>query len=138
MTPPSPAKPAVIALAAETPARRVEALRVFMTGLTVQAEIGLYARERGRRQPLVIAVEAEVEPRRVSDPDETVNYETFAARARKLADSGHVDLVETFAQRLADLLLDHPRVMRVRVRVDKPEALGDAAQVGCELILTKA
>ncbi len=137
-TPPVAAKPAVLTLAAETPARRVERVRVFMNGLTVQAEIGLYARERGRRQPLVIDVEAEIEPRRIADPDETVNYEHFAAKARQLADSGHIDLVETFAERFADALLDHPRVMRVTVRVEKPEALGEHASVGVQLIVTKA
>lgn len=138
-TPPSTIIPLPVpGLAADPPARRVERVRVFMTGLTVQAQIGLYARERGRRQPLVIDVEAEIEPRRIAEPDETVNYEHFAAKARKLADQGHVDLVETFAERYADLLLDHPRVLSVRVRVDKPEALGDQASVGVELIVTKA
>jgi dihydroneopterin aldolase len=108
-----------------------------MNRLTVQAEIGLYARERGRRQPLILSVAAEIEPQRVSDPDQTVNYEHFAAKARALADSGHVDLVETFAERYADLLLAHPRVRRVTVRVEKPEALGTDAEVGVELTLAR-
>ncbi len=130
-------KPAVLSLAVEQPQRRVERLHVFLQRLTVQAEIGLYARERGRRQPLVLSVDAEIEPQRVSEPDQTVNYEHFAAKARALADAGHVDLVETFAERYADLLLDHPRVLRVTVRVEKPEALGTDAEVGVEVTLSK-
>jgi len=130
-------KPTVLSLAVDQPQRRVERLHVFMQRLTVQAEIGLYARERGRRQPLVVSVDAEIEPQRVSEPDQTVNYEHFAAKARTLADAGHVDLVETFAERYADLLLDHPRVMRVTVRVEKPEALGADADVGVEVTLSK-
>ena len=130
-------KPTVLSLAVDQPQRRVERLHVFMQRLTVRAEIGLYARERGRRQPLVLSVDAEIEPQRVSEPDQTVNYEHFAAKARALADAGHVDLVETFAERYADLLLDHPRVMRVTVRVEKPEALGTDADVGVEVTLSK-
>lgn len=130
-------KPAVLSLAVDQPQRRVERLHVFLQRLTVQAEIGLYARERGRRQPLVLSVDAEIEPQRVSEPDQTVNYEHFAAKARALADGGHVDLVETFAERYADLLLDHPRVLRVTVRVEKPEALGTDAEVGVEVTLSK-
>jgi dihydroneopterin aldolase len=130
-------KSAKLILAVDQGQHRVERLSVFMNHLTVQAEIGLYARERGRRQPLVVSVAAEIEPQRVSDPDQTVNYEHFAAKARALADAGHVDLVETFAERYADLLLDHPRVRRVTVRVEKPEALGTDAEVGVEVTLTK-
>ena len=130
-------KPAVLSLAVDQPQRRVERLHVLLQRLTVQAEIGLYARERGRRQPLVLSVDAEIEPQRVSEPDQTVNYEHFAAKARALADAGHVDLVETFAERYADLLLDHPRVLRVTVRVEKPEALGTDAEVGVEVTLSK-
>jgi dihydroneopterin aldolase len=130
-------KSAELILAVDQEQHRVERLSVFMNHLTVQAEIGLYARERGRRQPLVVSVAAEIVPQRVSDPDQTVNYEHFAAKARALADAGHVDLVETFAERYADLLLDHPRVRRVTVRVEKPEALGPDAKVGVEVTLTK-
>ncbi len=130
-------KPASLAIAVDQPARRVERLSVFLHRLTVQAEIGLYARERGRRQPLILSVEAEIEAQRISEPDQTVNYEHFATKARDLADAGHVDLVETFAERYADLLLDHPRVHRVTVRVEKPEALGLDADVGVEITLAK-
>ena len=41
---------------------------------------------------------------------------------------GHVMLAETLAERVAALLLEHPRVMRARVRVEKldlgPGAVG--------------
>lgn len=117
---------------------RVERLRVFMRGLTVQAEIGLYARERGRRQPLIIDAEAELEPRHVHHVGETLNYEAMVSKARALADGGHIDLVETFATRLAEQLLEHPLATRVTVRIEKPEALGDAALAGVEIIVTKA
>ena len=130
-------KPASLILAVDQPQRRVERLSVFMHRLTVQAEIGLYARERGRRQPLILSVDAEIEAQRVSEPDQTVNYEHFATKARALAEAGHVDLVETFAERYADLLLDHPRILRVTVRVEKPEALGTDADVGVEVTLAK-
>ncbi len=132
------AKAPMLSLATDVSAVHVEALRVFMRGLTVQAEIGLYAHERGRRQPLIVDIEAELEPRRVHHVGDTLNYETMVAGARALADSGHIDLVETFATRLAEDLLSHPLARRIRVRVEKPEALGDAALAGVELIVTKA
>jgi 7,8-dihydroneopterin aldolase/epimerase/oxygenase len=108
-------------------------LTVFMRGLTVEAEIGLYAHERGRRQPLLVEIEAGLHPHAVEGLADTLNYELLAANARAVAAEGHIDLVETYVQALASRCLEHPQVRRVRVRVEKPEAL-QGAVAGVELI----
>ena len=69
---------------------------------------------------------------------DTVNYELVRDRAKALAAAGHWKLVETFAERLANRLLDHPIVMRVTVRVEKPGARDGAEEVGVEICVTKA
>ncbi len=111
----------------------IEALSVFVEGLSVDAEIGLYDHERGRTQPLSVDVELALTPAIAHGIHGTVNYETLAAKARALAASGHIELVETFAERLAADCLNHPRAVRVRVRVRKPEAIEGAAAAGVEL-----
>jgi dihydroneopterin aldolase len=110
----------------DTPSLAVSGLTIFMRGLTVEAEIGVYAHEKGRRQPLRVEVEAVVEPRIVGGISDTLNYEHLASAARRLANEGHIDLVETYAERLAAVVLDHAQVRQVRVRVEKPEALQGA------------
>ncbi len=122
--------------------------KVFVRGLVVQAEIGVHAHEHGRRQPLVIDVELDLDVRpglgtgasadwgAIAD---TVDYEEIGRRARAIAAAGHIDLVETFAWRLARACLEAPRVVAVRVRVDKPEALApQAAAAGVEISLRRA
>jgi dihydroneopterin aldolase len=104
----------------------VSGLTVFMRGLTVEAEIGLYAHERGRRQPLRVEIEASLAPRPVEGLAETLNYELLASAARRVAGDGHIDLVETYVQRVAAACLEYALVERVRVRVEKPEALPGA------------
>ena len=117
-----------------TPPLRAEALSVFVEGLSLQAEIGLYAHGRGRRQPLSVDVELSLTPLAgAADIHATVNYETLAAKAHALADSGHIELVETFAERLAAACLEHPRAISARVRVRKPEAIAGATAAGVEL-----
>jgi len=111
----------------------VSGLAVFLRGLIVDAEIGVYAHERGRRQPLRIDVEAKLDPRPVYGITDTLNYEVIANAARDLAAQGHIDLVETYAQRLAAACLEHPLVWEVRVYVEKPEAL-EGAMAGVEVI----
>ena len=58
-----------------------------------------------------------------ADLSDALNYETILAAAREIAAGGHIELVETFAERLAYACLADPRVTKARVRVEKPLAL---------------
>ena len=70
---------------------------------------------------------------------ETVNYEMISRAAQDLAAHGHWQLVETFAQRLAEAMFTDARVSRARVRVEKPTALAPVAEAaGVEVILVRA
>lgn len=111
---------------------------MFMRGLRVEAQIGVHPHERGRTQPLLVDVEVELAPAPVAGIADTLNYEELAALARALADRGHTELVETYAQDLAGAVLRLAGVRRVRVRVDKPEALPGAAGAGVEVALARA
>ena len=118
-------------------APRIEALTVFVRGLTVEAGIGVHDHELGRLQPLVIDVTLELTPAPVERLGDTVNYETVAAAARAIVAEGHVGLVETFAQRLALACLADAHVRRCRVRIEKPGALAGAVAPGCEVVLSR-
>ncbi|MFN8829715.1 MAG: dihydroneopterin aldolase [Labrys sp. (in: a-proteobacteria)] len=100
---------------------------VFVRALRVEAHIGYYAHEKGHTQPLVIDVELDVAAEDFGSDDlaRTVDYDTIADHARSLART-HVDLVETFAERLAALCLGHPLTRAVRIRIEKPQAIKDA------------
>jgi dihydroneopterin aldolase len=117
---------------------KVVATTIFVTGLKLEAEIGVYKHELGRAQPLVVDVSLEVDVAGVHRLKDTVNYEFVAAAARAIAAEGHIALVETFAERLAHACLEDPRVNAVRVRVEKPLALApDAAGAGVEIRLVR-
>lgn len=117
---------------------RAEMTRVFVRGLTVQAQIGVYKHEVGKVQPLVVDVELDVPDvgrERLSD---TLNYETILAAAQAIADQGHIQLVEAYADRLARACLEDARVARARVRVEKPLALAPhAVAAGVEVTLVR-
>lgn len=121
-----------------TPAVRTVMTKVFVTGLRVEAHIGVYDREVGATQPLVIDAELDVPTAGAERLADTVNYETIAAAAQEIAASGHIALVETFAERLAQACLADPRVTRARVRVDKPLAMAPlAAGAGVEITVVR-
>ena len=119
-------------------AGRTAMTKVFVTGLRVQAEIGVYRHEIGRVQPLVVDVELDVPTAGAGRLSDTLNYETILDAAQRIAASGHIELVETFAERLATACLADPRVTRARIRVEKPLALApDAVAAGVELTVVR-
>ncbi len=111
---------------------------VFVRGLAVAARIGLHAHEEGRDQPLIVDADLEIETDGWSRLADTVNYERVGVHARAIAERGHIGLVESFAHRLAVACLAEPRVVRVRVRVEKPLALAPhASAAGVEIVLCR-
>jgi dihydroneopterin aldolase len=112
---------------------------IFVRGLEVAAHIGVYAHEEGREQPLIIDADLTIETHGWARLSDTVNYERVGVHARAIAGAGHIGLVETFAHRLAVACLAEARVVRVRIRVEKPLALAPhASAAGVEIVLERA
>lgn len=117
---------------------RVVMTKIFVTGIKIEAEIGVHRHERGRSQPLIVDVELDAPTAGAERLADTVNYEMVVKAARAVAAEGHILLVEAFAERLARACLADPRVTRARVRVEKPLALApDAAAAGVEITLVR-
>lgn len=112
------------------------ARRVFVRDLLLDALIGIYPEERVKPQKLLVNLELWVTETPGEPPRsyaEVVCYENLVKRTKALLAEGHVNLVETLAERLAAICLEDDRVLRTRVRVEKPEAIAEAAGVGVEI-----
>jgi len=112
------------------------ARRVFVRDLMLDGLIGIYPEERRKPQKILINLElwvSETPGRPPQTYSEVVCYEQLVIRAKALLAEGHVDLVETLAEQLAMLCLADSRVDRCRVRVEKPDAIAEAAGVGVEI-----
>lgn len=106
-------------------------MTVHVRGLEIQAAIGVYDHEKGRLQPLVLDVELDLGAAPVRDLSDTLDYDGVAGIVSGLAASGHIELVETFAERVALACMQDSRVLGVRVCVDKPDAIKAARAAGC-------
>ncbi len=116
---------------------------IFLRDLTLDAAIGVYASEHGRRQRIRVNVDLAVEddgarpmsraPVGRDSLSRVVDYAAIAERVRAIVAAGHVRLVETLAERIAESCLDDPRVAVARVRVEKLDILPDASSVGVEV-----
>jgi dihydroneopterin aldolase len=62
-----------------------------------------------------------------------VDYETLVEGVRAVIEAGHINLVETLAEKIAGLALFDNRVFSARVRVEKLQVMKDAESVGVEI-----
>jgi dihydroneopterin aldolase len=112
----------------------IEATRLFVRALRVIAPIGIHPHERLAPQPLVLDVEMTIAPVRADRIDATFDYARVRDAAHAVIATGHIDLVESFAERVARILFETGDVERITIRVSKPAALApDADAAGVEL-----
>ena len=112
------------------------AWRIFVRDLELQCLIGVHRHERDGRQRVRINLELDVAgiPGTLGDKlVNAVNYEAIVERVRRIVGAGHVNLVETLAEEIAQACLDDPRVNRALVRLEKLEVFADSAGVGVEV-----
>lgn len=112
--------------------------RLFVRGMSVMASIGVHAHERRAPQQLVIDVEMDVPAIAADRLEHSFDYARVGDAVWSVIDEGHVDLVESFAERVAHRLFAVGRIDRLMIRVTKPAALKpDAACAGVELYLRR-
>jgi 7,8-dihydroneopterin aldolase/epimerase/oxygenase len=110
--------------------------KIFIKGLNVAAECGVYAHEKGRTRPLIVDIEVWVGEgvRGTGDAlDQTVDYDTLAAHVHDVAGASHLHLIETFAEQVCAKVLGDARIERVRLRVEKPGSVPGALCSGVEI-----
>lgn len=99
--------------------------RIAVRGVRAHAHHGVFKREREQGQIFRVDAVLEVDTRPAAagdDLDLTVNYAEIAQRLHSVLSHDPVDLLETLAERLADVCLAHPLVDAVEITVHKPEA----------------
>lgn len=109
---------------------------VFVRDLMVEATVGVHDHEKLGPQPLYITIDLTVRELPGSGSDslhEVVCYEDVVRKVQALCGEGHVNLIETLAERISQSCLEDKRVHAVRVRIDKPEAFEECASVGIEI-----
>jgi dihydroneopterin aldolase len=116
---------------------------VFVHDLVLNASIGVYPSEHEAPQRIRINIDLAVIDEGASvmphlaigrdDLERVVDYEAVTNAARAIVASGHVQLVETLAERIAASIVTDVRVVSVRVRVEKLDVFPDAGSVGVEI-----
>ena len=109
---------------------------VFVRDLELDANIGVYHRERGQTPPVRINVDLTVEEGDVLLEDQLANVVDYGAVVdgiKEILAGGHLNLVETLAERIAEFCLSDERVRVARVRIEKLKVVAEAKSVGVEI-----
>jgi 7,8-dihydroneopterin aldolase/epimerase/oxygenase len=110
--------------------------RVFVRDLVLMTTIGVHDYEKRAPQRIIVSVDMTVHEQgpAVSDRiEDVVDYAVTVRRIEDICRAGHVNLVETLAERVAQSCLVEPRVLSVCVRIEKPDAISNAGSVGIEI-----
>jgi dihydroneopterin aldolase len=109
---------------------------VFVRDLELSAHIGVYRHEKNAAQPLRINIDLTVQEGEGPVGDRlsnVVDYGKVVDGIRAIIDEGHVNLVETLAERIAAFALADERVLVARVRIEKLKVIPEARSVGVEI-----
>jgi 7,8-dihydroneopterin aldolase/epimerase/oxygenase len=109
---------------------------ILIRDLIVDCEIGVFPHEHGKTQRVRIDATLTLTDGSHAIEDKlsaTVSYSDIIDQIQAMAARRRINLVETLAERVAQLCLADRRVRSVRVRVEKLDIYADSTIVGVEI-----
>jgi len=106
---------------------------VFIEDLRIETVIGVYDWERKVRQTVALDLEMAFDNRKPAASDrieDTLDYKAVSKRLIGFVESSHFELVETLAERCADIVLNEFDVVWLRLKLAKPGAVTGSKSVG--------
>ncbi len=119
------------------PATPADLRRVFVRDLVIACSIGVHAHEHEHKQRVRLNLDLDVLEAVQPIEDDLRNvvcYDEIISAVRRMVDAGHVRLIETLAERVADLCLADPRIRTARVQIEKLDVYEDVASVGIAIV----
>jgi dihydroneopterin aldolase len=118
--------------------QHLDQLRV--TGIECYGYHGVFEHEKREGQLFVVDLTLGLDTRAAAASDDlrdTVDYGSLVAAVKEAVEADPVDLIETLAQRLADVCLRDVRVEWARITVHKPDAPIEATFGDVTLTITR-
>ena len=110
--------------------------KVVVKALALEVIIGLFPWERAVRQRVLVDLDMEVDIFKAAQTDDlefVVNYAEVCDRVAALAEEGQYKLLETFVERIAEMVLRDFEVTWIRVAVNKVDVMPQVSSVGVQI-----
>ena len=116
--------------------------RILLEGLSFQGRHGVRTAERERPQEFKVDVEVDCdlsEPGKTDRIEDSVDYRLVRAIAKEVIEGESQNLLETLAARIAERVLQLPKVAGVSVRIAKrPESMRPIGAAAVRINRTRA
>jgi len=106
---------------------------IFLKDLRITTIVGIWEWERRMPQTISLDLEMAADVRRAAQTDhidDTLNYKAVTKRVVSFVEESRFQLIETLAERVAEIITGEFAVPWVRVSVHKPFAIRGSRDVG--------
>ena len=110
--------------------------KVIITDLVFDTSIGVHNFEKEKEQQIKFNIEIDINP--LLKPSENdlksiVNYENVINKVKSITHKKHYNLLETLAEDIFTNLFLAKNIIKIKLRIEKPEIIKNTSSVGIEI-----
>ena len=109
---------------------------IFLRNLKIDTVIGIYDWERRIKQTVILDLEMATDIKKAAKSDDiadTLDYKAIAKRVISFVEESEYKLVETLAERIAEIIVNEFKVPWVKLSLNKIGAIRGARDVGVSI-----
>jgi dihydroneopterin aldolase len=110
--------------------------KVIITDLVFNTLIGIHDFEKEKKQQIRFNIEISVNPllkATENNLDNIVNYENIINKIKLITQKKHYNLLETLAEDIFSNLFISKNIIKIKLRIEKPEIIKNTSSVGVEI-----
>ena len=111
--------------------------KVIITDLVFNTLIGIHDFEKAKEQQIKFNIEIDINPLLKvtgNDLNSIINYESVINKIKLITQEKHYNLLETLAEDIFSSLFLNKNIMKINLRIEKPEIIKNTSSVGIEII----
>ena len=111
--------------------------KVIITDLVFNTLIGIHNFEKEKEQQIRFNIEIDINPllkAAENDLNSIVNYENVINKIKLITQKKHYNLLETLAEDIFSSLFLNKNIMKIKLRIEKPDIIKNTSSVGIEII----
>jgi len=110
--------------------------KIIITDLVFNTSIGIHDFEKENEQQIKFNIEIDINPLLKAvenDLKSIVNYENVISKIKTITHKKHYNLLETLAEDIFTNLFLNKNIVKIRLRIEKPEIIKNTSSVGIEV-----
>ena len=114
--------------------------KVIIRDLIFNTSIGIHDFEKTKEQQIKFNIEIDINPLlKASENDlkSIVNYENVINKVKSITHKKHYNLLETLAEDIFTNLFLAKNIIKIKLRIEKPEIIKNTSSVGIEITKKK-